>query len=310
MPFLPDEIKDLCYKWCDTVQKEDGAIAIGGESEKYRLLRNGVQFHELDFEQLLASASGLTKVLLLPGLNTFIDQDHFGLWSWCAEVLLSRESRFFSDQEMELRKLFETCVRSSLANCRKPASNQEEWERQVAIDQQIPHHARYFIQEASLSLAYLGFPLLEAICKKTCHEYVSINGRVVSDFQVPNYKPDELKNYSKGRTCSSLRDLLFLLYRDVASKELCDEIDEFRDHIQGLDPSKDPFGVIYDWRNQSLHGTTNFQTIGGTLLNLSIIICLFGIKDQYSDIRDRSLERCRWEGQHGHKSPWSFYPPY
>ncbi|NOX75476.1 MAG: hypothetical protein GXP17_02435, partial [Gammaproteobacteria bacterium] len=74
-------IKELCNNWCQAVQQPEGGFAIGGQSEQYRLLRNGIQFHDLDFEQLVAAIDGLTKVLLLPGLNTVVDQDHFGLWS-------------------------------------------------------------------------------------------------------------------------------------------------------------------------------------------------------------------------------------
>lgn len=311
MSLSPDEIKVLCDDWVNTVRQEGGGFAIGGDSEQYRLLRNGLKYHELSFEQLIASSAGLTKVLLLPGLNTVIDQDHFGLWSWCAEIILSHESEMFDVQnEMEVKKLFELCIRASLANCQRPTRNREEWEQRVASDQQIPHNAKYFIQESSLALAYLGFPLLEAICKKVCHEYISMDGKVVTYFEVPNNYTGKLKKYNVGNRCSSLQHLLFLLQNKVASPELALEISGLRTHIETLDESKDPFQVIYDWRNQSLHGTTNFQTIGGTLLNISIIICLFEIKDNYEDIRVRTLDRCRWEAQSDRRPPWSFYPPY
>ena len=70
MAVSADEIKRLCDSWCLAAQQPGGGFAIGGETEQYRLLRNGIQFHDLDFDQLVAAISGLTKVLLLPGLNT------------------------------------------------------------------------------------------------------------------------------------------------------------------------------------------------------------------------------------------------
>lgn len=314
MGISSQKIRELCDSWCQAAQQADGGIAIGGQSERYRLLRNGVQFHELCFDQLVASVDGLTKVLLLPGLNTIVDQDHFGLWSWCAEVVLFRETEFFKQDENELRKLFEICIRSSLVHCRKPQASLEGWQRQNQIEKQIPHHSLYLIQESSSVLAYLAFPLLEAISKKTCYQFVTMDGGVIAKFGVINkmggireYDPNGKWNQKK---CSSLRDLLFLIYNEIADKQLKSALDEFRAHISTLDGSEDPFDIVYKWRNQSLHGTISFQTIGGTLLNLVLLIIVHQLSDKYDLIRNKVLEHCRWEMQCGHRSPWSFYPPY
>lgn len=309
-----DEIKALCDAWYQAAKKPKGGFAIGGETEKYRLLHNGIQFHELDFEQLVAAISGLTKVLLLPGLNTIVVDDHFHLWSWCSEIILSEEANFLNNNEHEIRDLFETCARASLVRCRKPPSSREELHKQTEIEQQLPHHARYFLQKSSLSLAYLSFPLLESISKKICHSYVGMDGRVIAPFNVPN-KTGSARKYDPGgrwnqKQCSSLRDLLFLVYNTLSDSNLRTSLTEFRDHISTLDNSEDPFDIVYKWRNQSLHGTTNFQTIGGTLLNLTLLISVHQIAKQYQDVRDKVIKHCRWEAQHEHKSPWSLYPPY
>ena len=310
----PQKIRELCDSWCNSVQQPGGGIAIGGQSEQYRLLRNGINFHELSFDQLVAAIDGLTRVLLLPGLNTIVDQDHFGLWSWCSEVILCRETGFFAEEERELRKLFETCVRSALVHCRKPAANKEEWERQVVIDQQLPHNSRYFLQESSLILAYLTFPLLEAVSKKVCSSYVAMDGAVIAKFDIPS-KAGGVREYDPNgrwnqKQCSSLRDLLFLIHLNVASSELKNALSEFRGHVSTLDNSEDPFDVVYKWRNQSLHGSTSFQTIGGTLLNLVLLIVIHQLSGRYDLLKNKTIERCRWEMQSGHRSPWSFYPPY
>lgn len=310
----PEKIRELCDSWCNSVQQPGGRIVIGGQSEQYRLLRNGLQFHELGFDQLVASISGLTKVLLLPGLNVIVDQDHFGLWSWCSEVILYRETHFFSDQEYELRKLFELCIRSSLVHCRKPPVNKEEWQQQVQIDQQLPHNSRYFLQESSLTLAYLVFPLLEAISKKVCSSYVAMDGIVTAKFNIPN-RAGGIKEYDPNgrwnqKQCSSIRDLLFLIYLSISNYKLRKSLDEFRNHIATLDNSEDPFDVVYKWRNQSLHGSTSFQTIGGTLLNLVLLIVIHEISDKYDFIKNKTIEYCRWEVESENRSPWSFYPPY
>jgi hypothetical protein len=163
-------------------------------------------------------------------------------------------------------------------------------------------------------LAYLGVPLLEAILKRACATFVAFDGRVISAFSVPT-KQGNVKRYDpngsfRNSQCSSLRDLLFLHSRDVATPRLRTLLDKFRVHLTSLDGTQDPFDLLYDWRNQSLHGSTNVQTIGGTVLNLSLLISLFEIEQSFEQHRLQILDHCRWEAQSQCKSPWSFYPPY
>jgi len=118
MATTPEEIKSLCEQWCSSVKTPDGGMAIGANSEKYRLFANGVRFHELDHQALLASILGLSKVLLLPGLNTIVVDDHFGLWSWCAEVLVGSRSEYFSNEEHEMKSLFQASIRRAAVTIR------------------------------------------------------------------------------------------------------------------------------------------------------------------------------------------------
>lgn len=305
-----ERILELCDSWCSAVQLPEGGIGIGGQSEQYRLLRNGIQFHELDFTSLKAAIIGLSRALLLPGLNTIIDQDHFGLWSWCAELILSQDAGVFDNEEYELRKLFETCVRASLASCVKPAASQEEWQQQVNRNELIPHNAKYFVQESNLALAYLAFPLLEGTCKKLCSDYISMDGNVLQPFEVPN-RNEGVKQYDPNgrwnqKQCSSLRDLLFL----TSSLYEASEIEQLKGHIKQLGDGSDAFDVIYKWRNQSLHGTTSFQTIGGTLLSLVIFLLLIKVEQNFEQVRQTALNGCRRNSQSQNRTPWSYYPPY
>lgn len=304
-----ERILDLCDSWCSAAQTPEGGISIGHQSEQYRLLNNGIHFHELEFKSLKAALLGLSKVLLLPGLNTVVDQDHFSLWSWCAELILHRDSNIFDDDEFELRKLFETCVRASLANCVKPVTSREEWQQQVDRDKLLPHNAKYFVQESSLTLAYLAFPLLEGACKKLCSDYISMDGNVLQSFEVPNRK-DGVKKYDPNvwnrKQCSSLRDLLFLTSRLYSTIEL----ENVKQHIKELEGGSDAFDTIYKWRNQSLHGTTSFQTIGGTLLNLVLLLLINKLEHNFEQVRKETVTQCRWNLQHENRVPWSYYPPY
>jgi hypothetical protein len=314
MTLSADEITRLCDAWCTASITPEGGIALGGATEQYRLLANNIVFHELDYQALCVAILGTAKVLLRPGFNTFIDQDHFWLWAWCGELLLSPRAEIFSHEQHEIKTLFEMSIRSSLACCRKPTANCEEWEEQNRISDLQPHHSKYFLYNSHVVLAYLVFPLLEAVIKRACSAYVDFDGSVISGFQVPN-RAGQPRSYDPSgpyyeRQCSSLRDLLFLLFNQVAESDLRDSLVIFKSHLSSLDSTADPFDLIYQWRNQSLHGSTNFQTIGGTLLNLSLLIALSEIKQNFENHRNKILEHCRWEASSGHRSPWSFYPPY
>lgn len=309
MSITPEKIANLCEQWCSSAQTSDGGLAIGGESEKFRLLANGVNFHELDHQSLMASILGLSKVLLLPGLNTIVVQDHIGLWSWCGEIIVGCRSDYFSHEEHEIKSLFQASIRASLANCKKPVASREEHQAQSEAEQKLPHHARYFLYDSSLILAYISFPLLESTLKKVASIYLNMDGTVKSAFQVLN-RSGKTRKYKTGSQCSSIRDVLYLVYENVADSELQVLLDDFRTHISSLGGSQDPFDLIYSWRNQSLHGSTNFQTIGGILLNLTLVLCIYSLKDSYEQLRTSVVEQLEREANHDHKSPWSFYPPY
>jgi hypothetical protein len=310
----PGHIAKLCDDWCAASATAGGGIAIGSNTEKHRLLVNGVVFHELDHAALCAALAGLSKVLLLPGLNTIVDHDHFAFWSWCGELLLNPRANLLPRDQHEFKSLYETAVHAALANCRRPTSTREEWEAQTQAAELQPHHSKLLLRESSLVLAYLAFPLLEAVLKRACHAFVSLDGSVIARFSVPNRQGnartyDPLGTY-RDQQCSSLRDLLVLHHAQVAEPGLKLLLEELCSHIARLDGSQDPYDLVYRWRNQSLHGTTNFQTIGGTVLNLSLAISLFEIRTDFEQRRLKALEHCRWEAQSGHRSPWSFYPPY
>jgi hypothetical protein len=311
MSLSAEEITRLCDAWCVASTPPEGGMVIGQDTEKYRLLANNIVFHELDYQALCAAILGTAKVLLRPGFNTIIDQDHFCLWAWCGELLLSPEAEIFSQEQHEVKTLFEISIRSSLVGCRKPPANREEWKEQNRISDLQPHHSKYFLDNNHVVLAYLGFPLLEAVVKRVCSAYVDFDGRVVSQFQVLK-RNGQPKIYvpSSQQQCSSLRDLLFLLFEKVADKDLVNSLDIFRAHLFNLDNTLDPFDLIYQWRNQSLHGSTNFQTIGGTLLSLSLLIAISEIKHDFEQHRKKILEYCQWEASSSYRSPWSYYPPY
>lgn len=276
MSLSAHDITKLCEEWCLASKTPEGGMVIGASTEKYRLLANGIVFHELDYDALCCALTGTARVLLRPGLNTVVSMDHMILWSWCGELVLSPRADFFTNDQHEIKTLAETTVRASLVHCKKAAQNREEWEEQRKIDDLQNHHSKQFLIQSNVVLAYLTFPLLEAILKRACNQYIDFDGTVKHQFSVLNRQANQKTYDPNGRLnqCSSLRDLLFLHYNSIASGDLRAKLDEVRAHFTELDNNTDPYDLIYSWRNQSLHGSANFQTIGGVLLNLIFLISI------------------------------------
>jgi len=81
-------------------------------------------------------------------------------------------------------------------------------------------------------------------------------------------------------------------------------LDGFRRHIQSFDVNQDPFDLIYSWRNQSLHGSANFQTIGGdNSQSLSVDIVIRNTTGNFMNTGGKIVARCKWEAQSHRRAP-------
>lgn len=286
------EIKDLCESWVSAIESNGDSIRVVGDSERYRLLTNGVSFHDLNHEQLRAACLGLSRVLLLPRLNTIIHEDHQVFWSWCGEVLCGDPEAYFDHHEFDLRELMTMCCRGSLAR----------------RSETLEHNANEWLQRTDTAVAYLTFPLLEGLLKKSCGDFVTPSGDVLRNFD------GKCRTYKAGGRCSSLRDLLELFSNEVASEDARRDLIEQKTHLLGFaNPGEDGFDVLYRWRNSSLHGQTGFPTIAGTVLNTAFLVALSDLPVDYDHLRKSATARFDSElelSEFGSRSRWSYYPPY
>jgi hypothetical protein len=305
------DIARLCDAWI-AAATSSGGIVIGPATEQHRLHRNGIQFHELTYDDTQAACVGLTRVLILPGLNTIIDVDHTLFWAWIAELLLSSDAGVFTDRDDNTRRLFEVAVRAALVGARDPTQTHADWERQRRSVQALEHNAKEFLGHKDMALVYLALPLLEALTKRKCAEFVDETGMAKRRFRVPQ-RNGQPRLYGPGDRCNSIGHLLWLLWTDVADDDLRSLMSSMRTDLSRLD-ARDPFYLVNDWRNSSLHGEASFPTIGGTLMNLGIVIALNDVRERYEALRQRTLEhvvfQMRTRNTIGMRPPWSYYPPY
>jgi hypothetical protein len=315
---LEEKIRQLCDSWIAATQPPGGGIGFLGQSEQYRLHKNNITFPELTYQEFQVANLALSRVLLLKGLNSVIDLDHKLFWAWSAEVLVSPPSPCFTRDEDDIRDLFELCIRTALAGITPPPRSMQEFEQQRELAQLTEFNTQQLVSKSHLVLAYLTPALLEAIVKKQCHSFIGSSGMVLAHFDVPSRNSSaKRRQYVPGKgKCSSLRDLLFLLYENVADADLKAHLDELRQHFLGLDNAVDPFDLVFKWRNESLHGQSSFPTIGGTLLSFAILISMNAVAHKYDQLRTDALRRVQAEmqirnlGSQGNGSRWSYYPPF
>lgn len=304
MRLSSEEIKHLTDMWRQNAVNAKG-IAIGAESEQYRLHNNNIGFHELDYDELRTTAVELTKLLLLPGHNTVIDLDHYLLWAWCAEVLIGQNGPL-STIDREIYTLAKTTTRAALAGANPPT--REAFERARQARSLLNHNADQFLESNLIALSYLCFPLLEAIARRACSTFLDINGIVLQSF--PRLGGG---SYQVSKRCSNVGDVLRLLQSQVASNTLRPDLDGLLNYVASIAGSTDGYETVFTWRNSSLHGEATYQTIGGTIYTMSLLIALDGIKNDYIKFRDNAVTRAQWEAStrrttDPHFSPWSFYP--
>ncbi|WP_321789801.1 hypothetical protein [Paraburkholderia sp. J94] len=315
MPATAEQITRLCDAWLEAAVQPGGGIAIGGASERFRLRLNGVSFHEIEFDALCAAIVGLTKIVLLPGLNTVVDADHRLLWSWCAEVLLCRQADVFPAEQREIRQLLATAIHCGLAGSRNPSLRAGDWQRESLIEQIQSVHTQELTANSLLTLVYLAFPLLEGLVKLRCAAFVDMSGNVLADFDVPKRggEPGRLKEYGpeprRNRQCNSIRDLLMLYRTSVAGDAVRRCLDDIFARLEQLEEKPGP-DTLADWRNSSLHGTRSFPTIAGTVISCALLVAIDGIAGRYVELRQAALDGVIQRQQMPVRFGDNFYPPW
>lgn len=310
------KIKNLCSEYCKSFLRPDN-IMVFDEAHKFELLNNSFQFHELEHDELLASIIGLSQTSMQKDRSVLLNGDHYHLWSWCGELLFHSNIQSRAAGDREHNQLYELVIRGTLArsNGSEFFENYHDYIQNRARIQN--HFATYFVDESYLAVSYLVFPLLEGLLKRLSHAYISMDGKILQDFDIetPNgvtrYVAKRQKKGDKDK-CSSVRDLLYLYQIHIASYEQNRLIDEFNTHLKTFDSSTSPNELIGKWRNESLHGTTSYESIGIAILNYCLLLSIGEGNNDYLQCREQATKKSRWE--YGcnplDRSRRSFYPPY
>lgn len=250
----------------------------------------------LNYDELVSKCLELSGSLFMDDrMNSIVTPEHKFYWAWIGELFYTTECFFSHNDKPNLSILF-------LQNLKLLLSHHGGADGYI----------RYIDINDSLIVSYLIFPYLEFLLKKMNSEFVDMDGKVKKEFLGSSKNGSNSKYAPKkgGKNkCSSIEDLLFLLF-DQASNSLKTRLEEF-DTISKSKFGKHLWALIGDWRNTTLHGQTNYMTIGGFVFNICSIIMLDTIKDQFEQVKLDSADNFKFRlSTRGYKYfPYGFYPP-
>ncbi|MEN5128414.1 hypothetical protein [Pseudomonas alloputida] len=261
------------------------------------LISKGVRFHNLSHDALLASLAGSLNSSLYPNQILIGSPDYYYAWAWSAQLLLNSNTAYLGYEDYDLTDLLKNAVISALCSSRSHDSLQ------------LSHYEKLLLSRSIHIFPYLTFPLLESVLRKANSNYISRDGKITCDFKVPSRGGGTTK-YGKGgkRTCSSVRDLLWLYYNNASTAQK-KSIDECLVCISNQG-KKHPFDQIYDWRNGLMHGNESLNLAGGAILTLSLTILLIETESEFEQMREKACEFVRIYQSRPGRPEWIYYPPF
>jgi hypothetical protein len=280
----------------------DGAITYDSKiSEHYDLINHGAHFPTFDFSALITAVCYLTKFSIREHGNTFITHDLRHTWAWCAELLLSYTDEHWDILKREpIRELLKLATYAALSNGKGVLSGQE--------NQDHAHFENNLLNEKDTILDYLAFPLIESVTKLACREYIAHNGSIIKNIKIRHPTNNKIINLKAPDYCSSIKNLLHLMYETCNSPTLRESIDKITECIKTAH-GEHPFDQIFRWRNGALHGEMEPKAAGSLLLSMSLLILLHEIENDFESIRKAVHFKWEYQNIRGDNKPFNFYPP-
>jgi hypothetical protein len=294
---LAEKIRDLCDKAAQNISISEHGIRTGPGYGDSRIVESGIRFHELDKEGIFNALLGLSKILSPTPNLSFISEDHFHLWSWCAEV--------FANANSPANKGLSNPVKALMSLVSHTALSRGGIGLRYTEGKVLGVHSRVVLAKTSESLQYLVFPFLEALLRYVCSEYISSDGVVRKEFLCQSWQ----KNYKVDKRCNNLGDVL-TLYResskDVPARRVALDL---LNQIEISRPNNNLAGWLYDCRNGAMHGEDYNLTTSAIVLNICFGLCLGELSDEtYKTERDRIMQIVSWNLSRETRPDWSYYP--
>lgn len=276
------------------------------------LLRSGVVVHELGIDSLQAALEGQTKLLNLGGLALQNDDNRF-LWAWCGHIFVRTMCRLpGGERHLDRERLTRAAIHMALADFPRGGPGEQGYSDAQAARFAYTHHAQAVIESRRLILLHLSFPVLEAMCRWYCQSYISPEGCVLQDFDVPWVGGTEIKYRASARNTriSNIGHELSLVDGVSEGSPLQDALRGVAQAVSQSNGHLEGFQSLLLARNSALHGDQAAERLGGSALNLALIVMLECVRHQFQQHADEVRGSYQFSAADGSRRPhWSFYPP-
>lgn len=212
------------------------------DEERYEYLgKIHFDIPHMEYNVLCEIPRYLVRTSIFPRGGIYGNLDKISFLLWMAEVSTYHEWDF-EYRDKRFKDLFGLLICSHLYDVSK-------------INIPNNYHFTRFIGNFHILPACYAFPLLERCIRFKCHKYVSHDGAVIKDFDIPRYGRND-RSYRIGQHISNISHELKLLYHHVASSNFQNTLNRFMNEVNedSLLRLPDPFNLIGEWRNKLLHG--------------------------------------------------------
>jgi len=248
-----------------SIQDEDVDFQISHTSvDGSRNLLLSVDDRRAGIRYLSPSKYGWLAVKLTEVLKANRSEDHDAFWWFTHDFLraYNENTNLFPE---ELVDNLELLIRLMIVN---------------PLIGQSPHHRQVneVLWEANVLATYLAYPTLEALVKVACRRDIDISGKIRQGRKIRQLLPEhrrEFKHHDDGNgTCSNLGMLMWHLETEVAGprnqvllRRMREEVGQIFDY-----PPDQIYGLINEFRNDSLHGQNRAPQEHGVLLNYACLV--------------------------------------
>jgi len=287
------DISNISKEFRKDIIQPDGRRVL---KDKHLIYQNTIHFDlpYLDYDVLCELPRFLIRTSIFPNGARYGNIDQTVFWYWLAEVCFFDKWDYKHDDK-RFKNLFGLLISSHMVN----SSN-------ISIPKNY-HFAR-FIGDFHVLSACFAFPFLERCIRYKCKNYVSVDGSVLTNFQIPRYGKTD-RPYNVGKFISNISHEVKLLYYYAFSRKFQKTLDKFFNELNkdsGLN-NPDPFDLIGYWRNQLLHGQ-NIWSSGWEIATYLICLILLNYipKKEYNSKISDLRKHVTWMQQTNSPYLWYF----
>jgi hypothetical protein len=285
--------------------------------EQFQLIQNGFSFEDFNHDEISKLAMLLTKEL-----RGQISRDNKFFWAYCTFLTFQVNSTpggmvaLFDD--LDWRNAFINLVNLALSGRKRSKwRGNQSMNANSVVTQYINTHLLDVESKKWDISGPLTFSVLEGLMRRKNKDYMNVDGTITNNFSVLDSNGN-VKNYSVGKSMNRV-DISLRCFEQVvlpSRGRTCSYLPEIKTELCQLyapTPPSDIYNLIYDWRNNLMHGNQYWSDRVPALLNLICLLVIDEVDPIVYDSKKAQLKMAiEFWGRHrseGSRPPWDIYPP-